>query len=688
MHRGGIAALVDAARRSLVAPARSGMGHARALATDASASSVRWVLHRARAATGEAVSPARVAFAASAAVAACAAASSAPALADAARASGVPFDRAREVMAFLSEKGAAFPLAEVRPEDPGAAAGAAADAHGLGLFMKREADVRGPVGEAPELESGGGFLSGVARALGFGDGDGDGDVVAASVPARLAITAAAAAEHPALGAEMRAMLAEDAIDERMAVMLLLIFERRRGASSPVAAYVDALPGETSFQTPLFYGEDALRGLEGTNLHAAALAQRKQLDLVLREHVRPAGKRLVRAMRAEEKRARREARSERRGKPRFSWFSKRPSRKGLLETVSGAPVSEEEFRWAYACFWSRALALPLGHDPEGGRPSVVEAIVPGIDFANHSCAKPNARWRVRRGSPPRENFATRRDGDASAPTTIEPTIELVCVRGSVPAPGEELKISYGDKPNEELLFVHGFAERDNPHDKLVLRAPVKSPGPSAASTPSSAPGAARGESRETDALDAEIEREAATARLTLLKLLGLPPQVILPATPPASLKALPRDTRDALAVWGATPTQLDKWLRRELDARLGGGGGGGGGGDAAPLDEASRSAAALLGIRAAVRAQSDALHAATAPASALEGRVFGEGAEARRKAGTRRAIQSAVAAASARRVDEVVAADPLAPSAARQAATYRAGVRRMTRAYEDAVAKWS
>jgi hypothetical protein len=69
-------------------------------------------------------------------------------------------------------------------------------------------------------------------------------------------------------------------------------------------------------------------------------------------------------------------------------------------------------------------------------------------------------------------------------------------------------------------------------------------------------------------------------------------------------------------------------------------------------------------------------------------VFGEGAEARRKAGTRRAIQSAVAAASARRVDEVVAADPLALSAARQAATYRAGVRRMTRAYEDAVAKWS
>ena len=226
--------------------------------------------------------------------------------------------------------------------------------------MKREADVRGPVGEAPELESGGGeggggFLSVVARALGFGFGDGDGDVVAASVPARLAITADADAENPALGAVLREMLAEDVIDERMAVMLLLIFERRRGASSPVAAYVDALPGATSFQTPLFYGEDALRGLEGTNLHAAALAQRKQLDLVLREHVRPAGKRLVRAMRAEEKRARREARSEGRGW-RFS-FARRFSRRRGGETVSGAAISEEEFRWAYACFWSRALALP-------------------------------------------------------------------------------------------------------------------------------------------------------------------------------------------------------------------------------------------------------------------------------------------------------------------------------------------
>jgi hypothetical protein len=109
-----------------------------------------------------------------------------------------------------------------------------------------------------------------------------------------------------------------------------------------------------------------------------------------------------------------------------------------------------------------------------------------------------------------------------------------------------------------------------------------------------------------------------------------------------------------------------------------------------LDEASRSAAALAGIRAAVQAQAEALHAATeGPSAAVSSaRVFGQGAEAARKAGTKRAIKAAVAEASARRVDEVVAADPLAPANERQAATYRAGVRRMTRAYEDAVAKWS
>jgi len=653
MRRGGAATLAGAVRRSLVAPASPATGYARTLATDASASTssaaFRWAVHRTRTAKGE--TSAAAAFAASAAVVALATAASTPALADAMRASGVPFDRAGAVMEFLTGMGASFPLVEVRPEDPGFAS-SDADAHGLGLFM-RPPDARDNASNASSEKRG--FFAGIMNALGFGNDDEA--TVLASVPFRLALTVAAAAQHPSLGSAFRSLLEDDLIDDRMAVMLLLIMERRRGESSPIVSYLRALPEAKQFRTPLFYDDAALEGLAGTNLHAAVLAQRKQLDDVLKKHIRPAGKRLMRAMRAEEK----EERARKKGGRWFSFWKKK---------VSGSRITEEEFRWAYACFWSRALALPLGDDPTQ---PVVEAIVPGIDFANHSCTKPNARWRARRPST-RENFEKKKGEDCS-----ELTIELACEPGSVPQPGEEVKISYGDAPNEELLFVHGFADRMNPHEKLVLRAPSSWNSREMKKTKK-----LDDVSSASHRLAVEIEAEANTARATLLKLLGLPPHVILPQTPPSTLNALPEDTKVTLAVWGATPTELDAWLRYELDARFGGGSKP----NASPMDVASRKSAALRGIRVAVASQSGRLEAATAPYAEAERRVFGEGVLAARGAGSKRAMHSAVVAASSRRVDEVVAADPLAPSTARHAATYRAGVRRMTRAYEDAVAKWT
>jgi hypothetical protein len=63
---------------------------------------------------------------------------------------------------------------------------------------------------------------------------------------------------------------------------------------------------------------------------------------------------------------------------------------------------EDFLWAYSVFWSRAQSLPVpvrggggggegGGSAEGGgggtegavRLEVVEGVVPGLDFANHS-----------------------------------------------------------------------------------------------------------------------------------------------------------------------------------------------------------------------------------------------------------------------------------------------------------------
>ena len=43
----------------------------------------------------------------------------------------------------------------------------------------------------------------------------------------------------------------------------------------------------------------------------------------------------------------------------------------------------------------------------------------------------------------------------------------------PRRGKELTISYGDKGNEELLLLHGFAVADNPHDTLMVPCPLPS-----------------------------------------------------------------------------------------------------------------------------------------------------------------------------------------------------------------------
>ena len=44
----------------------------------------------------------------------------------------------------------------------------------------------------------------------------------------------------------------------------------------------------------------------------------------------------------------------------------------------------------------------------------------------------------------------------------------------PRAGEELTISYGDKGNEELLLLYGFAQPSNSHETLMLLCPLPSP----------------------------------------------------------------------------------------------------------------------------------------------------------------------------------------------------------------------
>ena len=96
-------------------------------------------------------------------------------------------------------------------------------------------------------------------------------------------------------------------------------------------------------------------------------------------------------------------------------------------------------------------------------------------------------------------------------------------------------------------------------------------------------------------------------------------------------------------------------------------------------DAERRAAALGALRDALDAQGARLEEATG---------FGQSRGGRGPAaGSRAAIAAAVKAASERRVDEVVAADPLAPPVVKAAAVYRSGVARMTRRYTNEAARW-
>ncbi|CAG8595676.1 26764_t:CDS:2 [Racocetra persica] len=77
------------------------------------------------------------------------------------------------------------------------------------------------------------------------------------------------------------------------------------------------------------------------------------------------------------------------------------------------------------------------------------LVPFLDFANHSL-KPYARWEL----------------------TPE-GVELILTKSDSPEPilpDTEICISYGDKPNSELLFIHGFTLIDNPWSAISFPVP--------------------------------------------------------------------------------------------------------------------------------------------------------------------------------------------------------------------------
>ncbi|KAJ8748901.1 hypothetical protein K2173_013334 [Erythroxylum novogranatense] len=293
------------------------------------------------------------------------------------------------------------------------------------------------------------------------------------VPLDLAITPMRVLQDPLIGPECRAMFEEGEVDDRFLIMLFLTLERLRKNSS-WKPYLDMLP--STFGNPLWFTNDELSELKGTTLYQATEMQKKVLHSLFDDKVKGLVKKLL-----------------------------------VLDGNMDSNVSFEDFLWGHSVFWSRALNIPLPHSfvfpqiqqEEDGENSVdksvacddnmltgelstrsndkkfnisgvenqvkrvpytsiqgetiwVEGLVPGIDFCNHD-VKAVATWEV--------------DGEGLI-TGIPSSMYLLSAEQTPLQVEKEISISYGNKGNEELLYLYGFVMENNPDDYLMVHYPTE------------------------------------------------------------------------------------------------------------------------------------------------------------------------------------------------------------------------
>ncbi|KAK1603887.1 hypothetical protein QYE76_027560 [Lolium multiflorum] len=284
------------------------------------------------------------------------------------------------------------------------------------------------------------------------------------VPLDLAVTPMRVLQDPLVGPRCRALFEEGGVDDRLLVMLFLMAERLR-PTSLWKPYLDMLP--STFGSSVWFDDEELAELEGTTLHRATVMQKRSLQKLFDDKV-----------------------------------------KGLVEELlqvddsgSSIEVQFEDFLWANSIFWTRALNIPLPHsyvfpgsldeqqtrtvgslgdsglttqqesdtavkNTRGDENSEscktesiwVEGLVPGIDFCNHN-VKALATWEV----------------DSVGNATGIPAsmyLRLAQVDKSSVETGTEIYINYGNKGNEELLYLYGFVVDNNPDDYLMVHYPIE------------------------------------------------------------------------------------------------------------------------------------------------------------------------------------------------------------------------
>ena len=243
----------------------------------------------------------------------------------------------------------------------------------------------------------------------------NGETIVLNVPDAYIISASTAAADERLGETFGRLLDENKIDTRQATQLFVCAQRRLKGESGWKPYVDFLPRKLD-GVPVFWSDGEIeRGLKGTVLREMVETQKVRLkeeyENVAKNafdaHVVPKLKEIV------------------------------PS--SIMNVFRGnnstSPLSFEEFLWAKAIFWTRALTLPV----ENGR-VVVEALVPLVDACNHSTSRANARYQLSQDL---------KSVELRVPSKIEDKLT-----------GEdEIKISYGIENVERAFFTYGFVDDD-------------------------------------------------------------------------------------------------------------------------------------------------------------------------------------------------------------------------------------
>ncbi|KAH9732907.1 SET domain-containing protein [Citrus sinensis] len=266
------------------------------------------------------------------------------------------------------------------------------------------------------------------------------DGVLLVVPLDLAITPMRVLQDPLIGPECRAMFEDGEVDDRFLMILFLTVERLRKNSS-WKPYLDMLP--TTFGNPLWFTDDELLELKGTTLYRATELQKQNLLTLYDDKVKDLVKKLL--------------------------------------------VLDGDSERANSIFWTRALNIPLPHSyvfPQNQEDlNKYDSINNSAELSNDH----NSRGELINGLNDIKNEAQRVNSQVNGATsTLTSTQgETLWIEGLVPGidfcnhverssfhSEKEISISYGNKGNEELLYLYGFVIDNNPDDYLMIHYPAE------------------------------------------------------------------------------------------------------------------------------------------------------------------------------------------------------------------------